>query len=310
MTGWIAEQLGISAATISKVLASIITIAALVLGRWAILRALHRRFQEEWDEYRARKAATYTVTVVGLISIAWIWVDAFNDLPTFLGLISAGIAIALSDVLKNLAGWIYILSRRPFRVGDRVEIADAKGDVVDIRLFRFSLMEVGQWVDAEQSTGRLVHVPNGVVFTNKVANYTEGFQYIWHEIPVLVTFESDHRKARALIEAALKRHAPDVEATAGDRIRQTARSYHIRIGALTPTVYLTVRDSGILLTARYLVGARQRRNLEQAIWTQLLDAIAEEPSVELAYPTVRTYIEGPLSISHPGEVVVEGDATG
>lgn len=98
-------------------------------------------------------------------------------------------AIALADVLKNMAGWMYIPSRRPFRVGDRIEIEGTRGDVVDIRLFCFSLMEIGNWVDAEQSTGRLVHVPNGSVFINQVANYTEGFQYIWHEMPVRTFFQ-------------------------------------------------------------------------------------------------------------------------
>jgi small-conductance mechanosensitive channel len=264
--------------------------------RWLVLRALQRNFVEEWDEYRAHKVATYAATVVCIIVVAWVWIDAFNDLSTFLGLISAGIAIALADVLKNLAGWIYILTRRPFRVGDRVEVADTKGDVVDVRLFRFSLMEIGAWVDAEQSTGRLVHVPNGWVFTSKVANYTEGFAYIWHELPVLVTFESDHRQAREIVERALERHAPDVERTTGDSIRETAKSYHIRIGALTPVVYLTVRDSGVLLTARYLVGARQRRNVEQSIWTQILDEIESTVEVELAYPTIRTFFDGPVAI--------------
>jgi small-conductance mechanosensitive channel len=75
-----------------------------------------------------------------------------------------------------MAGWVYILSRRPFQVGDRIEVNQFKGDVVDIRLFRFSLMEIQGWVDAEQSTGRLVHVPNGVVFNREVANYTEGLR--------------------------------------------------------------------------------------------------------------------------------------
>lgn len=301
MMEWISEQVGVSPDTISKIVATLVTFAVLVLGRWIILRALARAFSEDWDEYRARKAATYAATVVAIIVLVWIWVDAFDDLPTFLGLISAGIAIALADVLKNLAGWAYILSRRPFRLGDRIEVSDSRGDVVDIRLFRFSLMEVGEWVDADQSTGRLLHVPNGIVFTNKVANYTEGFNYIWHELAVLVTFESDHRKARAIIEGALRQHAPDVERTAGDLIRETARKYHIRVGAITPIVYLTVRDSGIRLTARYLVSARQRRHVEQALWTQILDEFGDERAVELAYPTVRTYFDGPIAVSRPPE---------
>ena len=293
---WVTDNLGVSVDTQEKLLASIIAITVLVLTRWLVLRTVHQRFEEAWVGYRARKVATYTTTILGLLILAWIWIDAFTDLPTFLGLVSAGVAIALADVLRNIAGWVYILSRRPFRVGDRIETCGSKGDVIDIRLFRFSIMEVGNWVDADQSTGRIVHIPNGLLFTNQIANYTEGFEYIWHEIPVLITFESDHRRARSLIEKAVRDNAPDVERAAGSRIRETAKNYHIKIGKLTPIVYLSVEDSGVLLTCRFLVGARQQREVTQSIWEAILTELSRTPSVELAYPTVRTHLQGAIPI--------------
>jgi small-conductance mechanosensitive channel len=294
----ISEYVGISEAMQLKILASVMTVIVLLVGRAIVLRSVRNRFEEAWVGYRARKVATYVATIVGLSALAFIWIDAFNDLPTFLGLLSAGIAIALADVLKNMAGWIYILSRRPFRVGDRIEIDGTKGDVVDIRLFRFSLMEVGNWVDAEQSTGRLVHVPNGLLFGEQVANYTEGFEYIWQEIPVLVTFESNRDEARAIVTGAVTTHAPDIEHIAGKTIRQTAEVYHIKFGSLTPIVYLSVEDSGVLFTARYLVPARRLRDISAAIWGAILDGIDATPNVELAYPTVRTFFSGPVTLRH------------
>ncbi len=189
-----------------------------------------------------------------------------------------------------MAGWGLILTRKPFQVGDRIEVDGLKGDVVDIRLFRFSLMEIGGWVDAEQSTGRLVHVPNGVVFNAPLANYTEGFAFIWDEIPVLVTFESNWKLAEKLIQTVLANEAPDVESAAGTRIRETARTYSIRVGTLTPTVYVSVKDSGVLLTARYLVETRTRRGRADRIWRGILDAFETEPTVHLAYPTIRTHL--------------------
>jgi len=295
--------------TQTKLIGTAVTVVALTVGRWLLLRAVHSRSQEAWVDYRARKVSTYVTTFLGVTIIAWIWVNAFNDLPTFLGLVSAGIAIGLADVLKNLAGWVYIWSRRPFRVGDRIEVNGTKGDVVDIRLFRFSLMEVGNWVDAEQSTGRLIHVPNGTLFTSQVANYTEGFGFIWQEIPVLVTFESNRALARAIVEAAVRDHAPNVEREAGARIRETAKTYQIKIGALTPIVYLSVQDSGVLFTARFLVDARRQRNALQSIWEEILTALDDEPNVELAYPTVRTYLQGPIHIDRTDSANQHG-ATG
>lgn len=291
----LADSLGIPPQTLSNAVWTLVAVVVVLLLRRLTRRLVARSVNAD-ATYRANKLINYIATAVLLVTVALIWVEAIDNLPTYLGLLSAGIAIALSDVLKNMAGWVYILSRRPFQVGDRIEVDGFKGDVVDIRLFRFSLMEVEGWVGAEQSTGRLVHVPNGIPFTHEVANYTEGFGYIWHEIPILITFESNWKLAERLVQETLRRDAPDIEGVAGSKIRETARRYSIRTGALTPTVYLTVRDSGILLTARYLVEARTRRGLEDRIWRSILEAFADHADVELAYPTVRTFLQEPIRV--------------
>jgi small-conductance mechanosensitive channel len=292
----LAEALNITVETVNDILWTLFTLILVLVLRRVARRLVATNVEDSDSAYRAHKIINYLATLVFLITIAFIWIDAFDDLPTYLGLLSAGIAIALSDLLKNMAGWAFIMVRRPLELGDRIEIDGTKGDVVDIRLFRFSLMEVGGWVGADQSTGRLVHVPNGLVFTKELANYTEGFPYIWHEIPVLITFESDWKLAEQIMLQVLKDQAPDIEGAAGTTIRATARRYSIRVGTLTPTVYLTVRDSGVLLTARYLVEVRTRRGREDRIWRAILDAFADQPSIELAYPTVRTFFQEPIRL--------------
>jgi small-conductance mechanosensitive channel len=184
-----------------------------------------------------------------------------------------------------------------------VEIAGHLGDVVDIRAFRFTLMEVAGRVDAEQATGRLMHIPNGLVFTNPLANFTEGFEYVWHEIPVLITFESDWEAAEGLLSEIVTAHAPDMSAVAAARqLRDAATSYQIKFTHLTPTVYLTVRDSGVLLTGRLLVPVRELRAVERDIWKAVLRAFASRDDIELAYPTVRTYFEGPIRLEDRTEL--------
>jgi len=286
----LAENLNLDLETLGNLARTLTAIVVVLILRRVARRIVVSNVEETETSYRANKIINYTATAILLVTVAFIWVDAFDNLPTYLGLVSAGVAIALADVLKSMVGWVYILSRRPFQVSDRIEVDGYKGDVVDVRLFRFSLMEIDGWVDAEQSTGRLVHIPNGVVFNKEVANYTEGFGFIWHEVPVLITFESDWKLAERLMLEVLERDAPDVHGAAGTHIRETARRYSIRVGTLTPTVYLTVRDSGVLLTARYLVEARTRRGREDRVWRSILESFAEHPEVELAYPTVRTYL--------------------
>lgn len=292
----LADFLGIDVDVLANIIFTIVALVVVLVLRRLARRVVTANVDDTMAAYRAYKIVNYLATTIFLVTAAFVWIDAFNDLPTYLGLVSAGVAIALADVLKNMVGWVYILSRKPFQVGDRIEVDGFKGDVVDVRLFRFSLMEIDGWVDAEQSTGRLVHIPNGIVFNTEVANYTEGFGYIWHEIPVLITFESDWKLAEQLMVGVLEHDAPDVEGMAGPRIRATARRYSIRVGALSPTVYLTVRDSGVLLTARFLVEARTRRGREDRIWRAILEAFAENPTVELAYPTVRTFFQDTIRL--------------
>lgn len=296
----LAEALNLTEPALNNIIWTLVAVITVLVARRIAKRVVRRNIDDHQGEYRASKIINYMATATFLIWIAFIWVDAFENLPTYLGLVSAGVAIALADVLKNMAGWVYILGRKPLQVGDRIEVNGIKGDVVDIRLFRFTLMEIDGWVDAEQSTGRLVHVPNGLLFNHELANYTEGFAYVWHELPVLITFESDWKLAERLMLEALDECAPDVSGAAGERIRDTAQGYSIRVGTLTPTVYLTVRDSGVLLTARYLVEARTRRGREDRVWRGILEAFDEHDSIQLAYPTIRAYLPDKLAVHKNG----------
>lgn len=280
-------------------------IVLLILVRWVILTVVKRRIEDPSIWYRTRKLLSYSITLIGLVVLVSVWLEA-SGLATYIGFLTAGLAIALSDVLKNLAGWLYIVTRRPFRVGDRVEIAGRRGDVVDIRAFRFSLLEVaGDRVAAEQSTGRLLHVPNGLVFTEALANYTEGFSFIWYEIPVLITFESNWEEAQRIIMRVMEDLSPSkAEVRAMQQLRATADEYRISYTHLTPTVYLTVKDSGVLLTGRLLVDARRTRAVDQDAWKEILRSFADRPDIALAYPTVRTFFEGPIRTQ---QVAAEGN---
>ena len=178
---------GISPSFQLKLLYSVGVIATLVLLRLLLLKLVESRVENVRRRYVLKKIASYTVSVAGILALLRIWLKSFGQLGTFLGLLSAGIAIALKDPLANIAGWLFILIRQPFSIGDRIEIGSNRGDVIDIRLFQFSLMEVGHWVEGDQPTGRIIHIPNGKIFTEPLANYTQEFEYIWDEIPVLIT---------------------------------------------------------------------------------------------------------------------------
>jgi small-conductance mechanosensitive channel len=144
-------------------------------------------------------------------------------------------------------------------------------------------------VDADQSTGRLVSVPNSHIFTQPIYNYTRGFHYIWNEISVLVTFESNWRKAQKIILTAAQEGVDELQEQFRTQIRRMARRYMILYQHVTPIVYPRILDSGVQLTLRYLAEPKRRRGTEARLTAQILDAFAAEPDIEFAYPTTRFY---------------------
>jgi len=277
----------------TRVLLTLASIAGLWVARRVAGRVLKRRVQDPKSLFLWRRTASYIAVITGLVMLARIWFHSFSGLATFLGLASAGIAIALREIIANIAGWFYIILRRPFVLGDRIEVAGVRGDVVDIRVLGFSLMEVGRWVAADQSTGRIVHVPNGKVFSEHVANYSSGTNHIWEEVPVLITFESDWRKAKGIMEDIMSGIVQDATELTSVRSDEAGR-YLIYQGISTPIVYTSVESSGVLLTARFPVRPRQRRGSVQNVWETLLDAFAEHDDIDFAYPTTRFYtLDGP-----------------
>jgi small-conductance mechanosensitive channel len=272
----------------SKIFYTILAIVFFWLIRRLTLIVLLRG-RDVQVQYRIRKTVAYITYPLAFLVIGRIWFTGFQAVSTYLGLLSAGLAIALQTPLINLAGWAFILWRQPLKVGDRVQLGDHRGDVIDQRIFMFSLMEIGNWVDSDQSTGRIIHIPNGKIFTEVLANYSQGFQYIWNEIPVLVTFESDWRKAKQLLEDIAQRHGTSLSDAAARKLREAAKKFMIFYNILTPVVYTTVKDCGVMLTIRYLCEPRKRRGSEQQIWEDILDAFAAHDNIDFAYPTQRFY---------------------
>ena len=289
MIDWLQAHLGMNPELRTRLLVTVGTIVGLWLLRHFVLGFVYRRVQDPWGRYRWRKGVTYALVAVGVVLVSQTWFVGTAALTTYLGLVSAGLAIALKEPVSNLAGWAFIIWRRPFEVGDRIQIGPHAGDVIDLGLFQFTLNEIGAWVQADQSSGRIIHVPNGKVFSDPVANYNKGFRYIWNEVPVVVTFESDWRKAKQILGKIAVKHAEHLTAQAEQELLAASQQYLINYRKLTPIVYTNVVDYGVQLTIRYLIEPRKRRGTEHAIWEEILTEFASAPDIDLAYHTTRGF---------------------
>jgi small-conductance mechanosensitive channel len=295
---------GIGLAVQNKLFSTFIILVVLWALRLFIRRLLDQRFHNEPRTlYSSRKVVDYIIAILGVFLIGRIWLEGVQSLATYIGLLSAGLAIALQDLIINLAGWLFILWQRPFAVGDRIELDEIAGDVINLGIFQFNLLEIGNIIDAEQSTGRIVHVPNGFLFKQALVNYSQGLPYIWHEIPVLITFESDWEKAKTLLTDIINIHAPTIS-PADLAQSQRAKRFVVSYKNLTPTIYTKVADSGVLLTLRYLIEPRRRRGSEQAIWEAILRAFGPHWDIDFAYPTQREYLHFREGKKPPGSRTV------
>lgn len=280
---------GIAHETQSKIIISIGILIVLTVFRLLVLQIVWRQTKNVKTRYFWKRTFSFTMPFIGIILIGAVWLPAFEQFGAFLGLMTAGFAIALKDPLTNLAGWFFILFRKPFAVGDRVQIGQHTGDIIDIRLFQFTMLEIGNWVDADQSTGRIIHLPNGKVFLEPQANYSSGFEYIWNEIPVTITFESNWEKAKTILTEIINKQTENVDIKAKKEIMEASKNYMIYYKHLKPIVYIKVIKYGVKLTIRYLCNPRNRRGSENEIWQLVLTQFNAQKDISLAYPTTRFY---------------------
>lgn len=140
----------------AKIAQTIFTVLFGYLMVFGFIGIVNQRVKEIKTRPTVRKNVIYIVGIILIIIVFFIWIQDINSITIFLGVAGAGLALALQEVILSVAGWLLILLRHPFETGDRVEINGIKGDVIDIRLFQTSLLEIGNWVNADQSTGRIV----------------------------------------------------------------------------------------------------------------------------------------------------------
>lgn len=283
------QAIGITHENQIKIIYSLLILFVLGAFRFLILKIVWRITEDPKSRYGWKRTVSFITGFLTLILILRVWIGAIGQFGAFLGLLTAGLAIALKDLLTNIAGWVFILTRKPFQLGDRIQIGDHSGDVIDIRLFQFTLMEIGNWVNADQSTGRIIHVPNGIVFTKTQANYSSGFNYIWNEMTVLVTFESNWNLAKDILLEIIRNHSENLTEDAKKKIIEASKKYMIFYQYLTPIVYTSLEPSGVLLSMRYICDPRKRRGTEHQIWEDVLKEFALHKEIEFAYPTQRFY---------------------
>lgn len=290
ITGLIEGKIGISSVLQAQIFKSIFLIIIMLVAFRLVKKTLFRTIKNIETYYRIKKLAGYIFVATSFILIGRIWFTGVQSLTTFLGLFSAGLAIAMKDLILNIAGWGFIVWKGPFNVGDRIEISSVTGDVIDIELLQFALMETNNWISADQSTGRIVYIPNSLVFMEPTYNYSRGIPYIWNEIPIHLTFESNWEKAKGILEEIAQEHGGAISEQAEKSIKEASRKYLLFNANLYPKVYTSLdNENSITLTIRYMSFYKMRRDSSEKIYEEVLRKFKNHEDIEFSYPTQRVY---------------------
>lgn len=161
---------------IRRTLSSSILIVSVFFFRFFVLKFVNNRLESYVSKKLWRAYSSYFAIFILVIFLFPIWLPSLRLLTTFLGLFGAGILIVHKEVILNIAGWFYIIIRKPFELGNRITINNINGDVIDIRLLDFSLMEISNHFGG-QSTGKVLHIPNSLLFVHSLANASKEFSF-------------------------------------------------------------------------------------------------------------------------------------
>lgn len=267
---------------IQNVILSLFFLILLWITKKYIYSRIKKHTEDIKNQFNYRKVVTSLYGGLYVIILLVIWYDSSSYIIAFIGLFTGGLAIAMKDLIINIAGGLYILWASPFKIGDRVEIGGHIGDVIDLGVLQFSLLEVGNRICGEQSTGRIVNIPNMHILNMPLANYEKGFQYIWNEMSVTLDKESDWEGAKEILYEIVNECTSEVIENAKSQIQEAGKKYLIYYANLTPIVYTMVKDGKIILTIRYLCEPRKTRTTEHILWEYMLREFAKNEHIKLA----------------------------
>ena len=238
------------------------------------------------EQYRRSRLLTTLVTIIGGVILVALWARIVPRKETFFVLLGAGLAVALREPLLSIAGRLAIFAGHMYTAGDRIEIHKLSGDVIDVGFFYTRMMEIGNWVGGDQYSGRMIQFANAEIFGTPVFNYTRNFSYIWDEIKIPITYESNLTAMTEILKRVGGDYTREFLKGAEAQMRQMQKVFLVPQFELEPAVYVKVTDNWIELTLRYLVDPKRRRNASTFMFTEVFRQMLEHDDIKIASSTM------------------------
>ncbi len=301
----------------------------IILGLAQILqRTLTRSIENPDLRFRMRKMVLFLGYLLAVLFLAGEFSNQLHSVTVALGVATAGIAFALQEVIVSIAGWLAISTGRFYKIGDRVQLSGTVGDVIDIGVFSTTLMEIGEWVKADQYSGRVVRIANSFVFTEPVYNFSADFPYLWDEIVVPIKYGSDIQMTRTILLQAAEKVVGEFNQPAEARWKEMYKKYRLEHESVEPLITLMANDNWLEFTLRYVTAYKKRRATKDQLFELIMNnivntdgkvAIASSTLQLVDLPVIRheyaqqecaamkRFFRKPGSIGHaPGTLVTSG----
>ncbi len=226
---------------------------------------VRRKLPDTGTRYKSQKG----IEVVGYVFLIFLTISYFTgsikDFALAIGLLTAGITITLQELILSVAGSIYIFFVNVYKPGDRIEINDIKGDVIDIDSIYTTMMEIGEWVSSDNYSGRIVKLSNAFVFRGPIYNYSKDFPFIWDEIDLPIRYGSDIELAKEIVIRVAKENLSGYVTDSISRWKRVVDKYYIEDAQVEPTLAITLTDNWIRFNLRYIVDYKKRRYVKHLL---------------------------------------------
>lgn len=251
---------------------SIFVIVIIKLVNKIIIKIYSHQNHTSRNIFKFSQRCNLLSNILTVLAVFIIWEAHLSNVVTIISFISAGATIALREVILNLFAGIYIKTARPFVVEDRIEVDGLKGDVVLINNLSFKVLEIGDRVNGEQSSGIIVNVPNSFIFKNSLKNYTTVFKYIWSEMIVKIPMDADIDNSKEILYNIVNNNAviKSIPKKMNKAIDDATPNYRIYYNNLKPIIYTNYEDNHIELCIRFLVHPKKERNVLDDLWIKII----------------------------------------
>ncbi|GGW41129.1 mechanosensitive ion channel family protein [Arenibacter certesii] len=259
---------------VTRVTKLILWVVFIVLIIGFLRKLLKKRISDVSIRYKAQKGVeVFGYLLIGLLILLSFTVENIENYTVIIGLFTAGITFTLQELILSIAGSFYIFFVRVYKPGDRIEINGIKGDVIDIDSIYTTMMEIGEWVSSDNYSGRIVKISNAFVFKGPIKNYSMDFPFVWDELDILITFDSDVELAKKIMLDTATNLLSEYTESYLAKWEEMVAHYYIENARLEPTLALRLTDNWIAINLRYITDYKLRRVTKNNLYYHISQAV-------------------------------------